>query len=160
MNKIKTLVRKEILDILRDKKTLIIMVAVPLLLYPTIMIGMTMIMSMVAQSQEEKVHTVGYMGSETETEAVKALEELYAIHVDDLACELAFEQMDAGNDGRPEGADVWFSVTENENQTLQVEISYTSTDQNSGYAESALRELLSYYKEEEDSINSVYIVVL
>ena len=51
MNKIKTLVRKEILDILRDKKTLIIMVAVPILLYPAMIIGMVMILSMIVASQ-------------------------------------------------------------------------------------------------------------
>lgn len=148
MKRLRTLIKKEIMDILRDKKTLIIMVAVPLLLYPSIMIGMTMIMSMVAQSQEEKVHIVGYAGSEDETEVVTALGELYKVHADDLACELAFEQMDAESDIKPEGADVWFMVSEDENQTLQVEISYTSTDQDSDYAESALRELLSYYKDE------------
>ena len=47
MKRLKTLIIKEIMDILRDKKTLIIMVVVPLLLYPTIMIGMSLIMSMV-----------------------------------------------------------------------------------------------------------------
>lgn len=60
MRQIKTLVKKEMLDILRDKKTLIMMVVVPVLLYPLILIGMTMAMSMIMQSQEETVHTVAY----------------------------------------------------------------------------------------------------
>ena len=45
MNKIKTLVKKELLDVLRDKKTLIIMVVVPILLYPAMIIGMVLIMN-------------------------------------------------------------------------------------------------------------------
>ena len=55
MNKIVTLIRKEVLDILRDKKTLIMMVAVPVLLYPAMIIGMVLIMGMVANMQQETI---------------------------------------------------------------------------------------------------------
>lgn len=150
MKRLRTLIKKEIMDILRDKKTLIIMVVVPLLLYPTIMIGMTLIMSMVVQSQEEKVHVVGYAGEE-EIEIVDALNVLHEEYKDDLACELRFEQMESelsDKEARPEGVAVWLRVKNEKNETLRAEISYTSTDQDSGYAESALTELLSYYKDD------------
>ena len=75
MNKIMTLVRKEVLDILRDKKTLIIMVAVPVLLYPAMIIGMVLIMNMVASAQQETIHTVAY-AVEYEEQAA-ALKEIY-----------------------------------------------------------------------------------
>ena len=150
MKRLRTLIKKEIMDILRDKKTLIIMVVVPLLLYPTIMIGMTLIMSMVVQSQEEKVHVVGYAGEE-EIEIVDALKVLHEEYKDDLACELRFEQMESelsDKEARPEGVAVWLRVENEKNETLRAEISYTSTDQDSGYAESALTELISYYKDD------------
>lgn len=146
MKRLKTLIKKEIMDILRDKKTLIIMVVVPLLLYPTIMIGMTLIMSMVAQSQEAEVHTVGYVGNETEVEVVEELKLLHEEYREELACELKFKQMSEEN-ARPEGADVFLCISQADNQTLTAEVSYTSTNQASGYAESALTELLSYYKD-------------
>ena len=60
MRKIKTLVKKEVLDILRDRKTLIMMVVIPLLLYPALIIGMTVIMGSYAKSQSDKEYTVGY----------------------------------------------------------------------------------------------------
>ena len=145
MKRLKTLIKKEIMDILRDKKTLIIMVVVPLLLYPTIMIGMSLIMSMVVQSQEEKVHTVAYEGSIAESEVVEALEALYTEYSEDLACELTFEQMKISDEAQ---ADVWLLVSAEEGENIKVEISYTSTNQDSNYAESAVTELLSYYKEE------------
>ena len=61
MKKIGILIKKEIMEILRDKKTLIIMVVVPVLLYPLIIIAMTVGMSMMMQAQEEKTYTVGYL---------------------------------------------------------------------------------------------------
>ena len=43
-----TILKKEIVDILRDKKTLFMMVCVPLLLYPILLLGITFIMNMVS----------------------------------------------------------------------------------------------------------------
>lgn len=165
MKRLKTLVKKEIMDILRDKKTLIIMVVVPLLLYPMIIIGMTMAMSMMVASQENSIHTVGYAGGEQEAKVVEVLKELYEENKEELACELVFEQIEVVSkqekasadeakavatgekEGKINGADVWLTVSENEQGTLYTEIAYTSTNQDSNYAESALSELLTIYKE-------------
>ena len=49
MRKIGILIKKEIMEILRDKKTLIIMVLVPLIMYPLLIIGMTLGMSLIMQ---------------------------------------------------------------------------------------------------------------
>lgn len=150
MKRLKTLIKKEIMDILRDRKTLIIMVVVPLLLYPTLIIGMTLGMSMFMQAQEEKVHTVGYEGSAAETEVVAALQKLYEENKEDLVCELEFKQMEAGTIAEEDenSADVWLTVREDETGNLVAEIAYTSTEQDSDYAESALSELLDIYKED------------
>ena len=42
---IKQLYKKEILDVLRDKKTIIMMVIVPLLIYPLMFVGGMVMMS-------------------------------------------------------------------------------------------------------------------
>ena len=52
-NKIKALLKRELTDILRDKKTLCMMVLLPLFLYPLMIVGMTLLFSAITQSQEE-----------------------------------------------------------------------------------------------------------
>lgn len=143
MRRLRTLVKKEIMDILRDKKTLIIMVIVPLLLYPSIIIGMTLVMNMVFSSQEEQVYTVGYKNSGIGEEIIPELQRLYEENEEELVCKLTF----LSEEELQNGHDVWLFVEQRED-SLYAEIAYASTDQASNYAESALSELLDLYKEE------------
>lgn len=143
MRRLRTLVKKEIMDILRDKKTLIIMVIVPLLLYPSIIIGMTLVMNMVFSSQEEQVYTVGYKNSGIGEEIIPELQRLYEENEEELVCKLTF----LSEEELQNGHDVWLLVEQRED-SLYAEIAYASTDQASNYAESALSELLDLYKEE------------
>ena len=46
--------KKEILDILRDKKTIFMMIILPIILYPILMVGMTQVMSMSMNSMEKE----------------------------------------------------------------------------------------------------------
>lgn len=77
--KIKAIYKKEMLDLMRDKKTLIMMVLVPLLLYPLIFIGAMLISSSVMnsmQSSEYKIAVVEEDGvSYDRTELVTLLED-------------------------------------------------------------------------------------
>lgn len=146
MKKIKTLVKKELLDILRDKKTLIIMVAIPILLYPAIIMGMVLIMSMVAQSQVDKVHTVFYSGEYRDEIAV--LEEIYREREEEMDTKLTFVSVDEEVEEQvKESAGTWIEFSEDE-KGIRVTVRYTSTDQDSSYAENALEELMDYYKDE------------
>ena len=45
------LYKKEILDILRDKKTLLVMILIPLVVYPLIFFGAMSVVSMIASNQ-------------------------------------------------------------------------------------------------------------
>lgn len=146
MNKIKTLVRKEILDILRDKKTLIIMVAVPILLYPAMIIGMVMIMSMIAATQEEKIHTAAYAAEYEEQAAV--LEQIYKENEDDFNLKLEFLSLsEEDKEAAKDSYDAWVNFIESETG-LNVTVEYTSTDQDSGYTESMLEDLVEIYRDE------------
>ncbi|MCG8256140.1 hypothetical protein MJO50_14570 [Clostridioides difficile] len=51
---VKYIFKKEMLDILRDKKTLFMMIVVPLLLYPLLMLLMIQVMNMSASSMNSK----------------------------------------------------------------------------------------------------------
>lgn len=55
---IKTLVKKEMLDVLRDKKTVVMMLVVPVILYPLIFIGVMQIMAMISSSMEEQNYKI------------------------------------------------------------------------------------------------------
>ena len=62
-NKIKALLKRELTDIFRDKKTLCMMVLLPLLLYPLMIVGMTLLFSAITQSQEETTYQVAFVWS-------------------------------------------------------------------------------------------------
>ena len=51
---IRTLVKKEMLDVLRDKKTVLMMLVVPLVLYPLIYIGVMQVMAQKKKRQKKK----------------------------------------------------------------------------------------------------------
>lgn len=159
MRQIKTLVRKEILDILRDKKTLIMMVVVPVLLYPLILIGMTMIMGTMMQSQEETVHTVYY--PREQVQFADNLKRLYEVHREELDWKMEFSGVSEKGDA--EEGTVWMEIsengelddgteeikaTENLKTEIHVTISYASSNSDARYTMQALEELLDYYQEE------------
>lgn len=55
---IRTLVKKEMLDVLRDKKTVLMMLVVPLVLYPLIFIGVMQVMALISSSMEEQNYRI------------------------------------------------------------------------------------------------------
>ena len=62
---VKQIFKKEILDILRDKKTIFMMIILPILLYPILMVGMTQVMMMSMNSMEKEnnkglISLIGY----------------------------------------------------------------------------------------------------
>ena len=145
MNKVMTLIRKEVLDILRDKKTLIIMVAVPILLYPAMIIGMVLIMNMVTSSQQEKIHTAAYSAEYEEYAA--ALQELYDENEEDFDLKLELMPLDeADKEAKADSFDAWLSFSEDE-KGLNIIVEYTSTNQDSGYTEGILEDLARLYKD-------------
>jgi len=68
MSRFFTLFKREIQDILRDKKTLVMMIVIPMLLYPTIILGMAFVMSSMTSSEEEKTYYVAFDESATKYE--------------------------------------------------------------------------------------------
>lgn len=58
--KIKLLYKKELMDVLRDKKTIFTMVVLPVILYPLIFLLGMQIMTMIASSQQEHTYQIAY----------------------------------------------------------------------------------------------------
>lgn len=74
--RLKTLFKRELRDILRDKKTIVMMVVVPLILYPLLIIGMALLMSAIISGQEEKTYKVAFLDEpELEDEIRRVIDE-------------------------------------------------------------------------------------
>ncbi len=63
---LKTLIKKEIIDVIRDKKTVFAMIVMPILLYPILMIGMSFFMQMTIEESKEKTIDILVQGDVTE----------------------------------------------------------------------------------------------
>lgn len=159
MRKTWTLVKKEILDILRDKKTLVIMVAVPILLYPAIIIGMVLVMNFMMQSREGGSYTAAY-AERYKAEALR-LQEVYEEKKEELDISLTFLEVPEKEKGDGKSSyDVWINFV-TDGQGLHIEVEYTSTDSDSSYAENALEELADIYCKEllEDKLSEKGLTV-
>lgn len=152
MKRTMVLVKKEIRDILRDKKTLVIMIVVPMLLYPLIIIGMSLGISMFMQSQGDETHTVSYDAACWAE--IRELKALYEEHAEEIDWKLEFaaaEQIGTAEGTGAEvdnGADVYLQLERDLQGALQATLFYTSTEQGSNGTRQALEDLLELYREE------------
>ncbi len=149
MNKktIFSLYKKEMLDIFRDKKTMIIMVLVPLFLYPCMMLGMMLIMTNLSKESLEKTYQIGIVQSEN----ANAVSELLTDEEDDYAyffevsfydtaeeCEVALNE---------KSLDAFVCITDTEDERLQYEVGYFSSAADSVSASNYVEEILNAYKD-------------
>jgi|GEM_PF-154329 len=63
---LKILLKKELLDVFRDKKAVLMMILVPVLMYPLIFMGTLMVMTMIETSAEESVYSIATIGNDDE----------------------------------------------------------------------------------------------
>ena len=71
---LKTLVKKEMMDVLRDKKTVFIMLVIPIILYPLIFIGALQLVAFVSSSMEKNNYKI-VVAAEDEGRFLHKLEE-------------------------------------------------------------------------------------
>ena len=162
---IKTLVKKEILDVFRDKKTVIMMLVVPVLLYPLIFIGAMTVVSMISSGMEKQTYRVAVdaqdegaflqkleqakeelqtqgsddESSEAERDTEEATYELVLIDADSISDyeeALNAEEIDAYISGQMQDG------------RMQYDIYYLSSVTNSSYAKSIVMDIFDEYKEE------------
>ncbi len=133
------LFKREIRDIFRDKKTMVMMVLLPLVLYPLLIVGMALLSSSIIQSQEEKTYLVAFEDcAELETAVSDILEDKaeeigYAVKVvSEDSCREALEA---------ETIDAYVTLDGKE-----ITIHYLSAKDNSSTASYALDEVFDIYK--------------
>ncbi len=70
---VKTLLKKELTDIFRDTKTIIIMIAIPLILYPLLFLASILITSNMLKESTEKTYNVSIVADDPAAETVTQL---------------------------------------------------------------------------------------
>lgn len=163
---IRTLVKKEMLDVFRDKKTMIMMVLVPVILYPLIFVGVMQLMSFISSSMETQNYRIVVDAEDEGVFLHKLLEkaeasaapereegtadsaeteeqqELYEITIVDAAAVPDYET--ALNE---ESIDVYVSGQLQEGE-MQYDVYYLSSVTNSAYAANIVMEAFDELKEE------------
>lgn len=146
-SKIKSIYKKEMLDLLRDKKTLIMMVLVPLLLYPLIMVVALLVSSAIASNIESGSYTVAIVENEGvnyDRASMEALIEesdenqsytLKIVECEDPESKLQAEELDT------------YLVVDMQDEKLVFSIHYLSSVTNSNAASGMLKDKLEIYSE-------------
>ena len=152
-----TLMKKEILDVFRDKKTVLMMLVVPLILYPLIFIGAMQVVAFISSNMDAQNYRIAveadddgafvnkltlkneeHMDAE-EDEASYTLT-IYDVHsmdsVHDYMAELEEETIDA------------YVVGSMQEGKMQYDVYYLSSVTNSAYAMNVVMDVFDEFKEE------------
>ena len=150
-----TLYKKEILDVIRDKKTILTMVVLPVLLYPFLFLIIMQIMTLVMQTQEERTYYIAY--DNVAQEYRQTLNDWIAGEEDDL--EYILKEVESDNpkeDLHAETIDVYITVEESESQVTYI-VHYLYAGTNSNTAAGMLKEEIEGLAEKtaEDNVKEL-----
>ncbi len=157
---IKALYRKEMLDILRDKKTILMMIVIPLILYPLIFLGSMLLTSSMLNASTTNIYRIGF-------DEVVNQEEL-TFFFDEAAKEYDYEfryiHPDAQKESMQEALengdlDAYVTTTKEEGK-MKYQICYLSSENSSQTAAGMLRDMFIEYNKKlsEDIITDNHLV--
>ena len=138
------LFKREMKDIFRDRKTLIMMVVVPILLYPLLIVGMTLIMSAINTSQLDKTYQVAFVDMEEST-----VLDIQAILDDKTQIDYDIDVIPSENpeeDLKNETVHAYVTKSMEEGQELY-EVHYLSASDDSYLVADTLMDAFSLYRE-------------
>lgn len=137
-----TLFKRELTDILRDKKTLFMMLVVPIIIYPLLIIGMAFLMSSVMNSQAEKTYLVAFDG---EDELSAKIADIIENNPDKLSYKLEIVQKSDCKKALEAGdIDIYVSKASDG----RIALCYLSAKDRSNTALDALTDAFEIYREE------------
>lgn len=138
-----SLYKKEMLDILRDKKTVIIMILVPIVLYPLLFLGASYAVNAIMQSQQDSTYKVAFEQVEHADEIEKVMNDDsddLDYHFDVIECK---DWKQALNDKK---IDICITETKSEKQTVY-QIQYLSAVSDSSTAADMMKDVITEYRE-------------
>lgn len=150
---IKTLLKKEMLDVFRDRKTVLMMLLVPVLLYPLVFLGVLQVSAWVTSGMEDQEYRIavetgdggafyGWLEQQGELWEAEEEDDAYKIAVLDAAGipdreqALEEEEIDVYVSARPEG------------DKIRYDVYYLSSAANSSYAADIVTDSLDGFREE------------
>lgn len=151
---IKALYKKEIMDILRDKKTLLMMIVVPLVLYPLIFIGSMTLTTMIMTQSTHNSYSIAIVDMENESSIKTYISEFSKKYDYDFVFVNEYERK---NDEKEETITSWddalkekvvdaYLTREDKDGKERYVIHYLSSVNDSATAMSMLKDMLNEYK--------------
>ncbi len=149
--KIKAIYKKEILDLLRDKKTMIMMVLVPLILYPLIMAVSMFISTQITTGMQTNEYQIAIQDVEGVQYDKDKLVEIIEETEDELEYHLkVIEVTEPEKQLVEEEIDAYIQVS-NEGKKVAFEVNYLSSIKNSTTALDMIEAKLELYQESEEA---------
>lgn len=149
---LRTLYKKEIMDVLRDKKTVFTMVVLPIILYPLLFLVIMQVMTMINTQQEERTYYVAY-----EQVSDQRRQELNDwITGDDDGLEYVIKEAESEHpqqDLEDEKIDAYITVTETDHQVVY-EVHYLFSATNSNTVSGMLEEEIDAYAKKKAEENA------
>lgn len=93
MKHIHTIIRKESLDTLRDRRTLIVMVLVPVLLFPVLFIALTRLQTSVMEREQVRLVRVGWVNQDDDPELESFFDQQERMELVNVQDEALLEQL-------------------------------------------------------------------
>lgn len=139
--KLKILYKKEIMDVIRDKKTVFTMVVLPIILYPVLFLVVMQVIMLINQSQQEKTYYIAY--DKVSDEYRNLLDDWISGKEDELDYVIKeVESVDPKKDLDDEVINAYITVKETEGQVVY-EINYLSAVTDSSVVCGMLKEEIS-----------------
>lgn len=138
------LYKKEMKDILRDKKTLLMMIIVPIILYPLLLVGMVFLLNSITQDNIEKTYHVAFV----QVDDKAAIEEVMFDETDDYNYIFKIKKVsDAEKALENRDIDVYVKSEEVHGQ-VNYTLYYISSINDSKTAASMMEDILFEYREQ------------
>ena len=152
---IRTLIKKELLDVFRDKKTVIMMLVVPVIIYPLIFIGAMQVVAAISSSMDEQNYRIA-VEAEDDGAFLQALTKKgeETDEDDDVSYQLTIYDVQNADDPqdymtklREEEIDAYVIGTMQDGK-MRYDVYYLSSVSNSSYAGEIVMDALEDYREE------------
>lgn len=153
---IKTLIKKEVLDVFRDKKTVLMMLVVPVILYPLIFLGAMQLVSIISSGMETQEYKIAVYVEDDDDAFIQKLaakskesaddeEGDYMLSIEDIR---TFDSDDSYEQYlNDEVIDVY--ITGNlQDGKMQYEVYYLSSVTNSSYAMNIVMDVFDEFRDE------------
>ena len=139
------LFKRELTDIFRDKKTLIMMIVVPLFLYPLLIVGMTLILNAINTSRMDATYHIAYVDVDERT-----IDAFSRIADDKTRIDYTIDRVDSDHpeeDLKKETIHAYVTASMEDGQTNYV-VHYLSAWDESGVAADVMMDVLLAYRED------------